>query len=1409
MKKVACVYSVKAKGTDKPSVLYKELIALTNNRPMANLIYGHYRVDGVADRMNAEGFFTDKNNEHNARDVYEFLGGRELAAAAAISNDITARNAGFIDSAGNKVVFTNSEDAYNKAKEFNDNNKGKVAIVSETSTGFIIDVVNKDSATIEDSARLTRNMEVWDALKDEMRKVGVDISALTAEFKEIINPGKVRDFFQYVHALRWAPNDSLSERDISFMLRASDTTRVKELFRRYPTSTFDEIVGRVYSIAQNPSTVSSSTSSYITQMLNDAKFDLVDKIADSETVVEQVRRNNYATNEESKTVDSLLKLQQKYQIDNDIIDRTSRKANKISEVIADAISSVDLQLRKLEEMGKSTSTTAGIRDMKDTLMKELREKQYAGGLANFLKEGLRYINIAKTAIGNIPSTGTNLERAFAAADALTTARNMVNNYEELAKTIQAMDKLVADIAITDSQKNELINIAKEVNDQIIKLRRDVDTGEEACMTDLGVEFLGSTNVLHGMALSNIIQMMEADSSKFDYLYSIGRVSNPMLAVVGAIVRDAQVERDKIRLKFDYELRRANDILRKNHIDSRKFVDEDGMLLNPYDWKEYYKEKQKYALELITKDGLRKDSLEFAVEMQLWEDLNTEPVEVDPVTHRMERMPVYKKTTNPLSNLTAPEREYYNRITKIKAQLDSYAPAWAQHLYNYPQKRNSWGQAIKEYIKGGLTAKEVTARMLDDFRLLKMKQGTNKFRSNASVAFNGEEFVAATSDYDFTTMRKVPLFYMSKLDRQDLSLDVTANMLAYADTAINYYMMDSIKNLVETMSDYILNKDVAEKDKEGRAKADIVVDNVKDKNAITRLAGVIRRLFKRKELTTTSDLVRSFADKHLYGMEHRNETWLNTLCANLIGYTSIKGLSTNTLGALANKHVGVLQSIIMATRGQYFTIKDVLKAEAYLFGRNQFVGVGTLAGGLVGGVPGAIAGFALGHVPGFIGTLSGRGKIMEILTNNRLNKDTLIYEFFDVSQDMAERAANARFHSTLFGRIFGSISPMEMYQRGESWIHMLNAYAVLFHEKVYQYDPTTGKRKMISLYNALGTTDIIDGNRNLKLKDNIFTLNGEKVDNLNHPYFDAIRRRIRYANQNCHGSMNREDKGLIHREILGKLVMNFRQWMVEHYSRRYRGLHWDESIRDVNYSNFYRKTMVKLNGKRVALINALEMVDNPVGDGSFNYVIKDGATLLNGKELNEEALDNLLSKYMEDTGWRRGYMIGAIKVVKDFIQWRKNYGKSAVMFWDTLSETQKGDVKETLGAATVFASLLCLKLAAGDPDKYRGEFFKRVWLYNLNRLYFDELAATPWGMISEGMTLINNPIAAVNTLKGFIYPIVGILDANDTIKSGRYKGWNKYGRNILKFTVPFYWQIDRLLHIDDEEYAFSIFTQSMR
>lgn len=139
----------------------------------------------------------------------------------------------------------------------------------------------------------------------------------------------------------------------------------------------------------------------------------------------------------------------------------------------------------------------------------------------------------------------------------------------------------------------------------------------------------------------------------------------------------------------------------------------------------------------------------------------------------------------------------------------------------------------------------------------------------------------------------------------------------------------------------------------------------------------------------------------------------------------------------------------------------------------------------------------------------------------------------------------------------------LYGIGEYLIHYTVMYAMLHHEKVM----LNGKK--ISLYDAFEKSETLDGNNELKLKEGVHLIEkdsfgndveGRELTSLDDDYLLDFRRKIRSVNQECAGAMNIEDRGVLSQRLVGRAVMQFRQWMVEHFSRRYRGLHYDGSMK---------------------------------------------------------------------------------------------------------------------------------------------------------------------------------------------------------------------------------------------------------
>lgn len=1405
-KKGSCLYVPNVPGTDEASEMFLKLDDLTKYRPVTTYLYGMYVHSNVPTLMDRRGYARNAQGQHKAEDVFRFLKGKEFIDTSVFKIKKVAEANGFM-SGDNFVDFKDGKVALQKAKAFNDSSIGHVAYVVKNGDNYNVILDNRNSRTLQRKIDTDKALLQWQTLESYLTSRGIDTASLTQYISNIYNPTNIQNFVQNIRALSFVDNKILSKEDILALLLINPNSRYVQSVMSRGWGNYEETATKIFDYLNDPATPS-GLNSFLDNLLTDTKqLKDVDRVK----LIDELNNAVLSFEISDDTVslqDVINDLNKKYTLDPTIVIRKVKEIEKISDAVADAVVSLERQIRTIEREKGPTQQTETLKGIKDKLMLELEKAQYAGGLVDFIKTGYNYLTRVNTILDSISQTGTDLEYAIRIADAVSTASSLFDSYYPIVKALSNADALLNDLA--SSKIADLKSEARDIRDAFDNQNKKVIALRKEAMIAVGKNFLGESNLTYSKDLVNIINMGEADATLVDYLFAVGRISNPVASSMGAIIRDAQTERDKKLLDIRNQIAQANHkLFSSGHKDTLFMYDEDsGDIASPYDWKTFRKERAKEAAKL-KKLGIYPGSLEFKLEMDAWEDTNMQEIEVDHINHRFEKVPVFMNIDFD-AGWTQAQKEYYSTMMELKGQIGTLLPAYAQHQYLPPQRRTDFVELIKEGINGNKSFETVVRTILKNWNIFKLKKDDTRFYVNGLIHIDGDDYSSTYGAYDDTVLKQIPVFYINKVSKDELMHDFSGALQSLASTALNYNAMNRIKNIIEVMCDYVDDNSVSATVKGGKA-AEVV--NNED-------VAILRRLSKEAKNSNLSTLMHAFAMKQIYGMEIRpaESEWQEksrVILSNLIGYTSFKGLALNVKGAFTNRMVGVVQTLIKAAGGRFFNLGDWLKAEAILTGEVGLPFVGAIAGGVAGtifgGIPAsfgaAAAGFAVGTGLGVKGLSN---KMMDILTNNKTSKDTLIADFFDATQANYSQLSHERYHGTILGKIYGSLNPMFMYERGEYWIHMLNVYSILMHEKVVQYNPDTKERKEVSLYSVLTRSDKVNGNRTLVVKDNVFKLTGEKLT-IDDPYFDEVKRRMRYVNQQCHGSMNKEDKGAIHQYMMGKLAMNFRQWMVEHYSRRYRGLHWDESLRDPNMTNFYNKTKVKLDGKRVPLIKALDKVDSGIGDGSFTLQIKAGAETLEGEILTDDIIEELLDKFNEDTGWTRGFYVEGIKTVGVLLKDYRRLLTDTAVVWNNLNESQKESVRELLGELLAWGALAGLQWAFGDPDEHKGEFFYRLWLYILKRTLFDQKASMPLGAITEATTIMQNPFASVRTMQGLLYPITGAIsgDWKKTLQSGRYKGWNKYLRNLIKYTMPFYHQVDQLLHIGDEQYAFAVFDNTIR
>lgn len=1280
MSKVQCDLYPEVNGED--SKLYKDLLKKIKNRPLTNFLYACYLQEGVAAQMKDLGFKVNNQGEYDADAVYQFFDVASMKNEVGKISEI-AKRAGARDSSGNLVDFTDANEALRIADQINTTSIGAIAYVVSHGDMFNVLVEAKDSRTQVRIVEVRKQQAIWKVLEHTFSNIGIDINSFDFN-RRLVNATNGKNFMSWIENLKGTRNDLYSLNDVRTVLamdeNSSQVKRLKTMF-----GSLDEVAAKIYDAFHGGR--QNYTQGQIDLM--NAAMDHCKTIPGLDIVALRQQVNQADNNIENTSPEALVQvtledLDQKYGINiNELHRKLGEPIKNLSDAAADAVATLQRQLNRLKAEQGITPEVQSLQSSINNLTRELSNKRYYYGVMSFLNTALKQVQIMEDLFQKAnQAPGTNLERSVARAKALMEIKRIKEGYAHIVEKLSNIDNLIIDENVSTYDRQQIEIQAKAIKEYFDKYEDRINELKEVTMIDIATEYLGDSS-LNGMPIADIVRMSDADSSIWDYFYSIGRVSNPLVATMGSIIRDAQSERNKKLNDIAIRIRRANKRLFDSGSNSAFMYEKDSnYIISDIDWVAYNKDRRA-AYKKFSSQGKAGIDLEEA--MDRWQEANTEDRIVDYVSGRTERVPkgTYRK---PFPDLTPAQQEYYNEMMQIKGEIGTLLPKYAQKQYLPPQLRRSFIDAVAK-SKGN--PKVIAKAILNKLRDMFIIREDDPMKAENGI-IEGNEYGIKNGAMDNTPYRQIPIFYINRLEDQDeLLKDFSGALQALAGTAINYDCMNKIRDVVEFMGDFIKDQQIPP-DKQNQAE-------VIEGNGIR----VFKDLRNFGKATNTISIIDGFIDKHIYGIKLKKVNKWTKFLQTFLAYTSLRSLAVNVKGMISNALVGELQMLIEAGAGEFYNPLDYMWAHTKIFGDS---------------------------------TISAPGRIIDFMTNNVNSKAILLAQRFDPMNDIFNETAHERYFKGSLRHMLSKDFSYIGYGMGEHMLHYVTMYAILHNTKV----KIDGKDA--TLYDAFFKGDKIDGNSELLLKKNVTYKDKEgnwvPVDEA---YLDSIRDKIRYCNQSTHGSMNEEDKGLIHQHMAGRFIMNLRQWMVEYYSRRYRKKHRDTSLKKDREGYYY--TVGKLF-----------------------------------------------------TSWGRA-----------IFRFESEYATR----WGEMEDYQKANVRRAMSEQLILWSLLTLSFALGEPEDHKKEFWMRMWIYQTKRALMDVNAATPWGIPMEMTKMINSPIAATNTVNAMMYPFVGLPDLNDTIKSGRYKGWNKYGRNMLKYWIPFYNQIDQLQHMDEDESVFAVFNRDMR
>lgn len=1302
-------------GKEVDSRLYIDLLNKEEYkypRPFANLVYATYVTNTekqMEEAVNQDGSPKYKKNsqgQFNVKDVVDFVGWDE--AIGEISNIREEQERiGAIDRNGKKITYEDAEAVLNKVDHFNDTHKGLVASVQEhlLPTGeniYTIEVQDKTEYTNTIPIIAKQKLKAWGVYQQVLNQAGVDLKSIPADLKGMFSANN-SNLAQQLKNLRKIEIKNTFKRDaLALFYLDSQSQEVQRIVNAFGSiedaaQALDDYNHNQPSMTQEQYRLISRALTHAKQMLN---LDVDALYAQVKGIITTEEQNN----PETAIKDTLHRLNKKNKISIDEIDIVNDKINSLSKATHGIIIQLTRRIRELYKEQGTNEEGRRLEDMVKKIEKEITTKHYHAGIIDFLGEAANTSQKLDELILNIPQTGDSKSIVFEAFKTLKKTKDIINQYLPIVNALAA-DALAMDEDISQADIDTIKERAKELTEFLNKKNNVINDLTERYVRELlRIAFNGK---ITESQLKNLMDNAVEDVSWADkWLHSVGTASNLYINALGNIIRNQELERDKVMGEYSRRIDVATAKLFKAGFNTKFMYEDQKHIISDINWKLYDSAK-----EAKIKDLAKKGFKGFAFKQALedWIEQNTEERLVDRINKRKERVPnqSYRKQEDFQRDWSPEQKEYYDTMMQIKGELETLYPDNARNYYLPPQIRRNMVDGIVEAKSGKDVGRAIWNKVKD--KVVIREDDTDYGNTNV---INGEEVTFGYGNYDNTVKKEVPIHFQNPVEEGELLRDFSSGMSAYAGSAINYDSMMNIRDTAEALATYVGDKPSAAPNK---------MTEIVNEAALR----ITKKLYKYAERNGVSTVMTGFIDQHIYGMKKNSDGWLDKhksivkVLDSVRALTSFNGLAFNTFGAVANGLMGVMQNFIDAGCGEFFGFTDLGWAATKLFGET--------------------------------GTM---GDIMELATNNLNHKGTLMQRLFDPMSESYGNMTSKRYHSNIFRNLISHDCSFIGYGIGEYYIHMLPMYAVLHKEKVL----LNGKK--ISLFDAFEKVSIGEGNSKLELIQGVTDLDGNHITQ---DYIDRIKGKIKYVNSSMHGAMNEEDRGLIHQYVAGRMIMNFRQWMVGHYGRRFRGRYFDYNLGD--WREGYYTTLWNM----VRSEDTREMWNN----GSWKV-------------------------------WEDRQKIDAVgMLLKDFA----TFMFRASTQWSNLNDMQKANVKRARAELIVWISLLGFSFALGEPDDHKKEYWRRWWIYQNKRMLLDTEASLPgpW-MLNSFITILNSPMAGINTLNSLMYVFNGLLNGDilTEIQSGPHKGENKYIRNIIKYDLPFFKDYERLMEFGENDSLFKVF-----
>lgn len=1083
-------------------------------RQLTNVLYVQYKAnDQLKDSLDNANKARNKQDEHEAADVFQALNGDELVKYSEVSElDTLSISEGIKLDTIHSVEFNTWQQAYQKAKDINDMHSQLSAYVVQRNGKYLVKVSNMTSLNMVDRVNTEIETQQMQLIENALASVGANLDDIS--FNQTSFFGK-----KYGNLVNWLRSTPLTE--TKYLLK-NDLKMLISLFQREP------IVDRLITKFGGIDALSdiyydwyrgnySATPSSEVQL--NAAMDLMHNFNGLDTQALYDTSNNLTDVIKQNSTDYSAqqlydRLNAKFKLGQISIETSRDKLTSITEVLAQTIKSLGTQAVALKASGDKQGSQE-LYDKIQALNKDLEQKEYTSSLAEFLTFTAGRLNdILADLVTQIPQ-GADMTFINERGSALRRAAQYLEVYQPIVDSIANMKNLDRDIDISDQDIQALQQEASKLNKTITEItqaaRNGIDHWAKQALSLMLVENSEIT-------VEDVMENMKHDATWFDRLYNATKVSHIPTAVLANYIQTTRRQRTakvaQIAQRIGAIVNQIDPKTGKRHMldtsfmyesveseySSKKEPKHDWYILSEYDFDAFNKAKRKQIARLKKKGYVGQA---FDLAMERWMLNNTEEIIADPVTQRTERVPKLKKDVNPLDGLSPMQRAAYNQFLALKGELDSMLPEFARSLYTPPQLRKSVidqlsssknplvgiGRALREKYQKELGVRE------DEV-------GMGQVRETDT----GDIITPYTDMTGNTNI--IPVNYIQRLrNQEDLLLNFAEGISHLAQSAVNYDTMKDIVDTVEVLGDYLIDKISPMQNG-----ADIAQGFLYGSKLFYERA-------KRAKDTNVERIIEDQKKRMLYNDTTAGRSIKTTKSLALMRkITSIQALTFNLFGAMNNAIEGYRKNL----------------EESLVYGTHTF----------------DLADLEYAHwriLRDHVGKTGSH--LLDFFTGRKTSLGSLIMERFDPKKEKFHDITNKKYRTNIFRKAISKDLTMVGYSIGETLNNMPIVYARLHNIKAI----VDGKKTHLT--NAFEVIDNGDGTYRLGIKNGATLENGEAITG---EYLDQVAREINEISETNHGGMSDEAMGEIATTILGMMTLQLRRWMIGVYSNYFRGEYYDAS-----------------------------------------------------------------------------------------------------------------------------------------------------------------------------------------------------------------------------------------------------------